>query len=524
MSSNPLDLSDEATLQQALSQYENALKMGETVYIDSTLLWDIAQHYQYDEGDDKAAEEAVDYALRLFPNDDDFLNYKIELLLEKVDEEKYFLNEPNLNQQYLAEAKELVARITEQDTEDYVLTLARILLKKTTDSIWKHDENEAADERLWQHIANHNIDLSDDAYMEIAEGFDRLLLPKRADEWLSRCKDKENSDYLDLLATIKWNRLRYADAAKAHEKLVEQQPYSAFDWAYLAETQYKTKQYKESFESCEFALAIAPDLSTAWYTKGKCYLKRHRPYEAIDCFNHMFKDKNYHIDYKMMSGMGSAFLMLENYEGAVEMFEHAEEDGLPYNDEYERVMKDKATALFHLDRSNEAIECLEALEESQTYDPMETTFEAVDIALEHFEYIWSINTLMGIYQEGYDDEAILDRLFDMMDRFFSEGNDEAGSEIVLYLFSDSDALQRPTFEAYKALFYRFHNNPYDSYFCMCRVVESGDRDAIDVLVYNIEPVPLGADPGKYYVNLKYLLDKYGYSVDYYEDENENEET
>ena len=238
----------------------------------------------------------------------------------------------------------------------------------------------------------------------------------------------------------------------------------------------------------------------------------------------MFKDKNYHIDYKMMSGMGSAFLLLENYEGAVEMFEHAEEDGLPYNDEYERVMKDKAIALFHLDRSNEAIECLEALEESQTYDPMETTFEAVDIALEHFEYIWSINTLMGIYQEGYDDEAILDRLFDMMDRFFSEGNDEAGSEIVLYLFSDSDALQRPTFEAYKALFYRFHNNPYDSYFCMCRVVESDDRDAIDVLVYNIEPVPLGADPGKYYVNLKYLLDKYGYSVDYYEDENENEET
>ena len=46
MSSNPLDLSDEATLQQALSQYENALKMGKTVYIDSTLLWDIAQHYQ----------------------------------------------------------------------------------------------------------------------------------------------------------------------------------------------------------------------------------------------------------------------------------------------------------------------------------------------------------------------------------------------------------------------------------------------------------------------------------------------
>ena len=155
---------------------------------------------------------------------------------------------------------------------------------------------------------------------------------------------------------------------------------------------------------------------------------------------------------------------------------------------------------------------------------METTFEAVDIALEHFEYIWSINTLMGVYQEGYDDEAILDRLFDMMDRFFNEDDDEAGSEIVLNLFSDSDALQRPTFEAYKALFYRFHNNPYDSYFCMCRVVESGDRDAIDVLVYNIEPVPLGADPGKYYVNLKYLLDKYGYSVDYYEDENENEET
>ena len=358
--------------------------------------------------------------------------------------------------------------------------------------------------------------------MEIAEGFDRLLLPKRADEWLSRCKDKENSDYLDLLATIKWNRLRYADAAKAHEKLVEQQPYSAFDWAYLAETQYKTKQYKESFESCEFALAIAPNLSTAWYTKGKCYLKRHRHYEAIDCFNHMFKDKNYHIDYKMMSGMGSAFLMLENYEGAVEMFERAEEDGLPYNDEYERVMEDKAIALFHLDRSNEAIECLEALEESQTYDPMETTFEAVDIALEHFEYIWSINTLMGIYQEGYDDEAILDRLFDMMDRFFSEGNDEAGSEIVLYLFSDSDALQRPTFEAYKALFYRFHKNPYDSYFCMCRVFEAGDQDAICVLVDNIEPVPLGSDPGKYYVNLKYLLDKYNYSVEEDEDENDNE--
>lgn len=69
-----------------------------------------------------------------------------------------------------------------------------------------------------------------------------------------------------------------------------------------------------------------------------------------------------------------------------------------------------------------------------------------------------------------------------------------------------------------------HQHPYDSYFCMCRVVESGDRDAIDVLVYNIEPVPLGADPGKYYIHLKYLLDKYGYSVDYYEDENENEET
>ena len=78
MSPNPLDLSDEATLQQALLQYENAQKEGKIVYIDSTLLWDIAQHYQYDEGDDQAAEEAVDYALQLFPDDDDFLNYKKE--------------------------------------------------------------------------------------------------------------------------------------------------------------------------------------------------------------------------------------------------------------------------------------------------------------------------------------------------------------------------------------------------------------------------------------------------------------
>lgn len=66
-----------------------------------------------------------------------------------------------------------------------------------------------------------------------------------------------------------------------------------------------------------------------------------------------------------------------------------------------------------------------------------------------------------------------------------------------------------------------HQHPYDSYFCICRVVESGDRDAIDVLVDNIEPVPLGADPGKYYVNLKYLLDKYNYSI---EEDDENEET
>lgn len=526
MSPNPLDLSDEATFQQALLQYENAQKEGKIVYIDSTHLWDISQHYQYDEGDDQAAEETVDYALQLFPNDDDFLNYKIELLLDKVDEEKYFFHETNLNQQYLAEAKELVERISEQDTEDYVLTLARVLLKKTTDSIWKHNENDAADERLWQHVANHNIDLSDEAYMEIAESLDRLLLPKRADEWLSRCKDKEDSDYLDLLATIKWNRLRYADAAKVHKKLVERQPYSAFDWAYLAETQYKTKQYKESFESCEFALAIDPELSTAWYTKGKCYLKRHQPYEAMDCFNHMLKDKSYHIDYKLMSGMGSVSVLLKNYEDAVGMFERAEEDGLPYNDEFERVMKDKATALFHLNRDNEAIGCLEALKESDTYDPMETTFEAVDIALEYFEYFWAINTLMGIYQEGYNDEIILDRLFEMMDRFFSEGDDEAGSEIVTYLFSDFEASKRPTFEAYKALFYRFHKNPYDSYFCMCRVFEAGDQDAICVLVDNIEPVPLGVDPGKYYVNLKYLLDKYNYSVekDENENDNENEET
>ena len=130
MSPNPLDLSDESILQQALLQYENAQKEGKIVYIDSTLLWDIAQHYQYDEGDDQAAEEAVDYALQLFPDDDDFLNYKIESLLDKVDEEKYFFHETNLNQQYLTEAKELVERISDQDTEDYVLTLARVLLKK----------------------------------------------------------------------------------------------------------------------------------------------------------------------------------------------------------------------------------------------------------------------------------------------------------------------------------------------------------------------------------------------------------
>ena len=110
----------------------------------------------------------------------------------------------------------------------------------------------------------------------------------------------------------------------------------------------------------------------------------------------------------------------------------------------------------------------------------------------------------------------------MMDQFFSEGDDEAGSEIVTYLFSDIEASKRPTFEAYKALFYRFHKNPYDSYFCMCRVVEAGNQDAICILVDNIEPVPLGADPGKYYVNLKYLLDKYNYSVEEDEDENDNE--
>lgn len=230
-----------------LKRYEEAKAAGSSVYLEPEDFSDIAEYYHL-HGRLAEALGAVDYALQIFPGATDPLAFRARIaIIVEHDAEKAMHYADMIADKYDLEYYYIVAEIYLADGK---CASARAFLKEMQKNV--------ADEEL------------EDFYLDVATLFADYDKYDLASEVMALCEDTEEPDYQELYGRIQLNMGNYNEAKKSFAKLVDLDPYSVTYWNHLATTNYFLGNLGESMESCDFALAIAPDDTESLLNKANC--------------------------------------------------------------------------------------------------------------------------------------------------------------------------------------------------------------------------------------------------------------
>ena len=134
---------DKPEFRDQLARYEEMLSNGGSRYFEATELTDIAEYYAM-QGDSEKAEEALDYALRLHPDNIDALIFKARARLING---------------HLKEASHIIDSITDQSDREVMFLRAELLM-----ALHQHEKAEALLRALIEeerHEANAYADIID---------------------------------------------------------------------------------------------------------------------------------------------------------------------------------------------------------------------------------------------------------------------------------------------------------------------------------------------------------------------------
>lgn len=248
-----------------LAQYENALKTGEMVFLDSDDIVDIAEYYHI-AGEIEKAEEAADYCLSLYPNESAPLLFKTRMALVDycdVDMARSFLNQVEEEDESL----ETVYVTAEIMMNDVGVRKADEYLQEKYASFMEGNYVLDCDDEMDEEEDTPDFAL-DVAMMYCEHGYDEY-----AEKWMEKTSIPEGSaatDYYDTWARIYMAQSRWDEAVVMIDKLIDIDAYSVHAWLMMSEARFNQVQYQEALQSAEYAVAIAPDAPEPYITRGNC--------------------------------------------------------------------------------------------------------------------------------------------------------------------------------------------------------------------------------------------------------------
>ncbi|MBQ7471953.1 MAG: tetratricopeptide repeat protein [Prevotella sp.] len=227
-----------------LTRYEDALRAGEQIYMDASELTDIAEYY-HSCGNDHAALQVADYALRLHPGALGPCLLRARMCLMKAD---------------TIGARFYIENVDDKLDQEYDYLMAEILLSE--------GKVEKADELLHQKYQSLEGEDAEDFVIDAAYIFVDYNLPEKAEKWFLMSNEDDSEDYQELKGRLQLWKSKYAEAIDTFNTLINADPFNVTYWNLLSATQFAQNDLQHSIESSEYAIAIDPSDAEAIFNKA----------------------------------------------------------------------------------------------------------------------------------------------------------------------------------------------------------------------------------------------------------------
>lgn len=344
-------------LQEAIETYERFVAQGGPFYMDASTLMDIEEHYEK-QGMEFEAEQLMRTAEKLHPESEDVLAVKAFRLKVRG---------------RWNEAMQVIKRIANQQARDVQVFLAE----------WETAQGfpEKAEKRIRQQMPETRQPEDYDWLLNLAEvmvdyGYygrtvklieeipDNYPLRRRADELLAECH---------------WQLHHYDQTIEVANRMIDADPYDTSLWGYLADVQQKCGNYEDCIESCDYALAIDPNMQQAMSLKVFATFGLQRFDEAMQlCRQYMPLMPD---DYTLRMYAGEQCYIAARFEEASGYLHEALRLCSTDNPDHKRILTDLALTLSKTDRLDEVEELMLTLTQTNM-TPSECHYHTAGIMLE----------------------------------------------------------------------------------------------------------------------------------------------
>ena len=289
---------DKPEFRSQLARYEEMLASNHSYYFEVTELTDIAEYYAM-QNDSERAEGALDYALRLHPENIDALIFKAR---------------SRLINGHLAEARHIIDSIADQGDREVMFLRAELLmaLQQPTQAealLRTLIEEEGYAGNTYADIIDLLIDngQNDMAHLWIEEATHRHPTHQQLTESAAYCHSLHE---------------RFDEAIALYNQLLDIDPYSTFYWEELGKIYFRREEYDKAIEAFEFVIAINGDeCYYALYAVANCYFNIGN-YERAEEYYHIIHER-YPNTVDPLFHMGMCRVNRGNDDGALDYFTQA---------------------------------------------------------------------------------------------------------------------------------------------------------------------------------------------------------
>ena len=324
------DYFDTPEFKEKLHTYEEAAQQGNTVYMESEDLVDIAEFYHSrDEFDQSLA--AINYAIDMFEGATLPLVFRARMALFHEDDTD--------------KADDFAEQIDDKTDLDYFYIKAEIMLVK--------DQAEAADEFLTANIDRIDEDDREDYVVDVATLFSDYEVFDKAQKWLSMVEDQTSVEFKELKGRIAMGKGNYEESESIFNELIEDDPYSVPYWNNLASSQYLRNHINESITSSEFSIAINPDDDEAILNKANGLFSLGNYEEALTYYRRFSEVCSEEDTGEYFQGI--TLINLNRPEEAIPHLKKAEELSAEHSPNLKEIRRELAFALSRTGKLDEAL-------------------------------------------------------------------------------------------------------------------------------------------------------------------------
>lgn len=258
---------DKPEFKQLLGRYEEMLQGDRTYYFEATELTDIAEYYAM-QGNSEQAEAALDYALRLHPENLDALIFKARARLING---------------HATEARHILDSIADQSDREVMFLRAELLLASQ-----QHAQAEALLRTL---IEEENYEA--DSYADIIDLLVDNGQSDMANLWIDEASQRypSHQTLTESAAYSHAQQERFDEAIELYNQLLDTDPYSTLYWEELGKIYFRLEEYDKAIEAFEFVIAINGDeCYYALYAAANCYFNIGN-YERAEEYYHTIHER-----------------------------------------------------------------------------------------------------------------------------------------------------------------------------------------------------------------------------------------